>query len=371
MSGGRNTNILFFPISSKSQIVINASVYGISHGLVDGACAVVIFSNFAGMQGATGYFAFLLVLYNVLAFSLQAPVGLMVDILKIPTFISAAGCLMVALSLVLFKSTLISIVLAGIGNAFFHSGGGVISLNLKPGKASMPGIFVAPGALGLMAGTIVGKSGSFAVIPFVSFLIIAAIAILLVKPPHINYSIKARKDTNYFELIILLLLISVAIRALIGLAVVFPWKSNIFLLVCLTLAVVLGKALGGILADRFGWIRISVTGLLVSAPLLSFGAEYPLPAICGVFLFNMTMPVTLAAAANILPGRSGFAFGLTTLALITGALPTFTEYKAVFSQGWIVLAAVLLSVIALYIGLKLYSGRNIFITRKENTSTLG
>jgi hypothetical protein len=32
-----------------------------------------------------------------------------------------------------------------------------------------------------------------------------------------------------------------------------------------------GKAFGGILSDRFGWIKISVGALLISAPLLAFG----------------------------------------------------------------------------------------------------
>jgi threonine/homoserine/homoserine lactone efflux protein len=35
----------------------------------------------------------------------------------------------------------------------------------------------------------------------------------------------------------------------------------------------------------------------------------------------MTMPVTLVAIADLFPERPGFAFGLTCLALIAGALP--------------------------------------------------
>ena len=42
-----------------------------------------------------------------------------------------------------------------------------------------------------------------------------------------------------------------------------------------------------------------------------------------MFLFNMTMPVTLWAAAKLLPGGRGFAFGMLTFALFLGFLPAY------------------------------------------------
>jgi hypothetical protein len=47
--------------------------------------------------------------------------------------------------------------------------------------------------------------------------------------------------------------------------------------------------------------------------------------IFGIFLFNMTMPITLVVISNTFQGRQGFAFGLTTLALIIGALPYYAR----------------------------------------------
>ena len=61
---------------------------------------------------------------------------------------------------------------------------------------------------------------------------------------------------NYFELILFFVFLSIAIRSLVGMALVFPWKANIDLAIILTLAIVFGKALGGIFADKFGWIRV-------------------------------------------------------------------------------------------------------------------
>lgn len=51
------------------------------------------------------------------------------------------------------------------------------------------------------------------------------------------------------RLILLLLLSSVAMRSLLGLALSFPWTW------LLVLAGALGKGFGGVLADRFGWMR--------------------------------------------------------------------------------------------------------------------
>jgi hypothetical protein len=97
-----------------------------------------------------------------------------------------------------------------------------------------------------------------------------------------------------------------------------------------------------------------VSGLVISAPLLTFFAQIPAIAILGIFLFNLSMPITLICLAQMLPGKSGFAFGLTALALIIGTWPMFTQLHVLTSQQMFILAAILISVAALYGGLQLY-----------------
>lgn len=46
--------------------------------------------------------------------------------------------------LVLTVSPLGALIFAGLGNSFFHVGGGSISLNVMPEKAFPPGFFIAP-----------------------------------------------------------------------------------------------------------------------------------------------------------------------------------------------------------------------------------
>lgn len=342
---------------SLKNISANLFVYGATHAVVDGICAAVIFSILKNKMVGTTELISLVILYNALAFGLQAIFGLVADYFKSPRAAALLGCILTGISAITFFSfPIIAIIFAGLGNALFHIGGGSISLNLTPKKASAPGVFVAPGALGILVGTLLGKNGQFFVWPFILILVILCLLMFVIKKPEMNYEQEKIAETkfNYFEFILLLVFLSIAIRSLVGMAVVFPWKTNINLLMILTAAIVLGKGLGGILADKFGWIRIGVGALILSIPFLVLGANTPYLAIIGMFLFNITMPITLVAISNILPGRPGFAFGLTCLALILGALPAFSGLKTVLGGQLNIFIIIVISSLALYYALQTY-----------------
>jgi FSR family fosmidomycin resistance protein-like MFS transporter len=344
-----------------ASVISNLSVYGSAHALVDAACAAAVSSLLQADQLGIRTFFNLVVLYDTAAFALQSPFGMLIDRWRMPKQFAIIGCLLTAASMIFLHMPYLAIGLAGIGNALFHAGGGVVSLNLIPEKAVIPGLFVAPGAIGICLGMLFGKGGHFITWPLALLLLVAGGLIALIGHPEIGYDtgpgLRSGRAVTYDHaaLIIILLLLSIAIRSLVGLALDFPWKLDIPLLLLLTLAVFSGKALGGIVGDRFGWLPTVVTGLVLSAPLLAFGAEYPYVAILGIFLFNLTMPVTLAAIANMLPGRAGLAFGLTTLALIIGAYPTFTVWNSHLNGPWATLAFIIISIAALSLGLKLYA----------------
>lgn len=346
--------------TTKKLIIKNVTLYGIVHAVVDAACAGVIFTNVANKSLDVKHLILLIVLYNILAFGLQSLIGFVADGLKRPIEVAALGCLFVIFSMAIYKIPVIAICLAGIGNAFFHVGGGIIALNLKPSKAAMPGIFVAPGAFGLLIGTLAGKGGYFSPWPFIALLAIAIALIITIEGPKISYCTEEKVQYDKFQLVLFLVLASIAMRALIGFMLNYSWKANSKLLLAFTLAVVLGKAFGGVLGDKFGWLRTTTAGLLLSAPLLAFGGRYPYLVILGVFLFNLTMPVTLVAVANMFPGRAGFAFGLTTVALMIGAFPTFTELKPMLctNNKWLILGGISVMTFILYKGLGLYTKSN-------------
>lgn len=122
--------------------------------------------------------------------------------------------------------------------------------------------------------------------------------------------------------IILLLFLVVVLRSFQGGATEFSWYflwsfSGFAFAVCL----MLGKALGGILADRIGVLWTVLLPLVCSALLLQFTSDYMIPGLIAVLLFQTTMPVTLSLMHRQTPGHPGMAFGLLSFALFLGSLP--------------------------------------------------
>ncbi len=108
------------------------------------------------------------------------------------------------------------------------------------------------------------------------------------------------------------------------------------------MALVLGKASGGFLCDAVGARRAALLSLGLAAVCYLF-AENPVMGTLAVFLFNMTMPVTLWAAARLMPGAKGFAFGLLTFALFLGFLPTWLGLPSLLTRPWAMALAAVLS----------------------------
>jgi FSR family fosmidomycin resistance protein-like MFS transporter len=277
-------------------------------------------------------------------------VGLAADRLRLARGAAAGGALLTAAAAAVALAPAqiwTAVVLAGLGNAVFHVGGGIVSLRAAPGRAGPVGVFVAPGAAGLAIGILAGKAGA-PVWPLVAALVVLAATLALFPTPRLDAtSPGTRRPPVPASLagagmaVVALLLAVVGVRAFIGLTLVLPWKSDLILLAALTASVVTGKTAGGLLADRFDWRRIAVTALVASLPLLALGASSPVAGIAGVLLFNMTMPVALAAVAAVLPrGNEGFAFGLTCLALFCGSAPSLMGWPLASAPG--LLAALIL-----------------------------
>ncbi|MEK6959001.1 MAG: MFS transporter [archaeon] len=343
------------------------STYCVAHAFVDAICALVAlyFVKAGVIDLATG--ALLILTYNILAFALQAPIGFVCDRIGNAKLFAVGGVALVLLGMGSYQIPILAILLIGAGNAIFHVGLGVVSLSVDPKKAAVPGIMVSTGALGLLVGGLIAATKQVPLIEAFLIGIIICVALFYVKAPQLDLKKeKAERKIGVKEIAIvgaLLLLISICVRGLVGMALAFPWKADMTLLITLTIGVVLGKALGGIIGDKFGWLKVAVIALVLSIPLIYLGWANSALGIIGVFLFNMTMPITLVAISNLLPGRKGFAFGLTTLALVIGALPVFLGAKGIVSTADFVLMVSIVSATALAIGLILHN--NVFAKVKS------
>lgn len=332
--------------------------YATTHGLIDLICAASLFSLWHQWKPSDATAMHMFLVYNVITFGLQVPLGILVDKFNQPKLSAILGCCLVALG-VLFVSVspYLCIILIGIGNALFHVGGGSISFELTPNKASAPGIFVGPGAIGLTIGILIGQANAMNKSFFVFLLILMILVLLKLPVPKKEVEQKFRKgnidNRSVFFLVLILILIVVCVRSLVGFSIAIPWKKDVLLFLILQLSISAGKGFGGVLADRFGWMNVGLFGLIVSTPFLLIFTKIPLLFIIASFLFQFTMPVTLVAVYKLFPQRPAFAFGLPCLALLVGALPKLFGNTFFVNKLYLIVCLVLIAVASLCLGLRL------------------
>ncbi len=315
------------------------------HFFVDFLCAWGVFFLYLGdsrWQEAT-------LLYNFCAFALQMPIGLLADRFRQTRTFAAAGGALVALACLLPRSAGMSFALiAGVGNALYHVGCGAAVLHAYPHRAGPLGLFVSPGAFGVFFGALLGKAGAAVLLPGLAGLAGCCLLVWLLSrgleaPPMDACTAAAPGGA------LICLFLVVCLRSCLGFLFTFPWKTGAWAIAAVC-AVVLGKTAGGYLSDRVGAKRTSLgsLGLAVLGFLLS---SNPLCGVLAIFLFNMTMPITLRAAADALPGLRGFSFGLLTFALFLGFLPIW-QGVSLPDGGWFLALGALASLGLLLPGLR-------------------
>lgn len=330
--------------------------YTFSHFAVDYLCFWILFGYFSkeirGSEQALGF-----ILYNMIAFGLQMIIGAYCDEhRRFPS--SALGCLLV-LAAILFSpfAPWVSLVVTALGNAFFHVGGGIESLVHSGGKLYRSGIFVSAGALGVVLGTLhgskIGMSGTVSPLvlidPVLMAIFCAAVCYIANKKyPSLEdceiYGVANEKIGIW--LVLGLALLSVMIRSFGGTAIPMEWKTTMKLGLVAGGAAFFGKFIGGFAADFFGARRTGIVSLLLSVPLLVFGSGNMPVSVIGIILFNMTMPITLGICAEKLPKNPGLAFGLTTAALLLGAVPSF--FAVMSGKTFLLVPAVIVSAACIY-----------------------
>ena len=309
-------------------------VYATAHMLVDLACAYLVSACVIGKQD---WYLWVLV-YNFCAFALQMPIGAGADRLNRNSFVAAAGCLGVLAGLILGiggGQPAAACILAGTGNACFHVGGGIDVLNHSGKRAAPLGIFVAPGALGIFLGSLLGRApdrpaGSTAVLIGISLILSMAVIRCRARSCKI-WKCSGNAPVSYdgiplrHMLAALCFFGAVILRSYSGMVQDFPWKGNTAGSAWLLAgAVVSGKIAGGFLSDKTG-IQTAAFRSMSAAAVGFLCLDSPAAAILAVFCWNMSMPMTLWSVSQVFPGAKGFSFGLLTFGLFIGFCPVYLE----------------------------------------------
>ena len=335
-------------MSTTQQILpkkeVTTFAYALCHFVVDFACVSTMLCAVSRVLGESGQgsmevVALSILLYDIVAFTLQLPIGIALDQLDKNSYAALLSYALVGAGVILSLVPIAllewpAILLLAIGNALFHSAGGLSVLNISQKHAGPSGIFIATGAIGVFLGTQSAQMGRLQIaFSLLVLLFLCALITLVVQKVNKKYWNVHNVSFDISELsfntllAIALLSLVVALRSYAGMVMAFPWKSEMLLLVLSILGVFAGKALGGMVADRIGFRTTAIFSLIAAATLFAPSWEIPVLGLLGVFFFNFTMSITLASLANILPNAKGTAFGLASFSLAVGALPALAGFR--------------------------------------------
>jgi len=326
--------------------------YSLIHGVMDFSGIALIWLSSKSHALVGHDILILTVLYTLLAFGTQPLFGLLVDKLRVSYESVLIGVLLMLSAFFLFATPALVVIFAGLGSALFHIGAGSMSLDILPQKNTPPGIFSAFGILGLTSGIVVGTAGVFYYGLHLALLLLAVVFVLFtpITLSDVETS-KKMKNIPHSKLIITLLLIAIAIRAVYGLGTVFMWESHTVYFLALALAVAVGKISGAIFADRYSWLKTIALSVFIAIPIVVFFANIYLAALVGTFLFSFAFAMPLVALSNMLAGRKAFVFGLVEFMILF----QYVGGISLISQPWLALPLLIFSTVALLLALRLLS----------------
>ena len=347
---------------------VTTFAYALCHFVVDFACVSSMLCAVSRVLGESGQdsmevVALSILLYDIVAFTLQLPIGIALDQLDKNSYAALLSYALVGAGVILSLVPIAllewpAILLLAIGNALFHSAGGLCVLNISQKHAGPSGIFIATGAIGVFLGTQSAQMGrlqvafSLLVLLFLCASITRVVQKVNKKYWNIHNAPFAIPEFSSRTLLaIALLSLVVALRSYVGMVMAFPWKSEMLLLALSIFGVFAGKALGGMVADRIGFRTTAIFSLIAAATLFVPSWEMPLMGLLAVFFFNFTMAITLASLSNILHEAKGTAFGLASFSLSIGALPALLGLR--LEHPLVLSAMSLISALALGVGLTL------------------
>ena len=340
------------------------ATYTVVHGTAEFVCAFTLFS----WVRAWGLGLDTILVYSVVAFGfplVMAVLGLNV-LRNVPEGrIGLAGTVLMAAGVLMCQWGWACVVLLGLGSALFHIAAGTATLK-QPRPGTSVGVFESLGAVGLSAGTILGAGvwNALTPTPWVyagSVILIGGFFVLAWGTPapgtvpvpvpsstQLSTPFSTQRDwslsgTGWIPLAVIagLALVSV-IRAVAGFTIPQPWKAGNGIVLVAAVFVALGRAVGGVIADKIGFVVPAIIGF-VGAAILLIWPNSATAGLFGVFFLALPMaPVILALLRST--ARPAISFGLAQ----------FFQVPAAFASGilwgpWVVFATLLICAVVMFV----------------------
>lgn len=311
-------------------------ISSVQHFLVDGLCICCIYllaGAYCGSLGAYGDRLGLgaILTYNVLAFMSQPLTGLIADrmVHRHWLLLSSALLLTIAVAIASLMPVagewllLLVAVMLGMGNSLFHVWGGKQTVVKMGNDIRALGVFVSTGALGLAVG-LVFCSWTLLYVLLLTIVILSVAYVQLddgsSKPVSGSIDHPAWLAPMKIWVAIVLLMLFVGYRSFAGELFSKGISKSQELILIIAAVAMLGKMAGGWIARWMGILRSLMVILAGVALCFLFRGDSVLVLLLGIFLMNLTMPITLFLANEVLPGREGLAFGLLAAMLVPGYL---------------------------------------------------
>ncbi|MEP7319302.1 MAG: hypothetical protein ABI921_11190 [Panacibacter sp.] len=300
--------------------------WGILHGVNDWVAGYLL-AHYA--FAATPQQSFpALIIYSILAFGGQLPVGLWLDGKRdLKSFGIASIYLLLLSMLVSFIDPFTAIIIAGIASAGIHVAGGCVCLMVNQEKITPLGIFTAPGVAGLTLGGFCGAiSGNWMLVPIIITVVLFVLIIRNGFPVYLLKSKESNKSVDIHDMLMILLLLVMSLRSfLFDLLNNFSQQFEYGLLI-IGLSAFAGKIIGGLFADKMGWKRWVYITLPLAFIFLELGRSNIIAMAFGVACLQSSVPITLQLMYNSIPGypATASAMSLGTIVALAG-LPLYAS----------------------------------------------
>ena len=305
----------------------------LTHPLVD-ACSMSVLAA-GGMSWSR------ILVYNAVAFALQLPLGVVLDVrpgLVRGGFVAGTSLVCAATLAAAFGANGWGVLVAVcLGNAIFHLTAGKHLLEAHGGRSGPIGLFISTGALGLLAGQLGVERAAAASLPTFAALLAACVVVAgrdvawhastgetpVVPAGGTRSCVSATCGTLVVPVMILAgLFVLVAWRSWAGLEATRLTAAEGMSLVLAGAAVTWGgKAVGGYLAEHLGRWTVTAVSVCGSAALaFACSPQNAFAWLALLFVAQLATGPVLSLVYDRMAGKVGTAFGLNCLGLFAGSL---------------------------------------------------